>query len=263
MGRRHPCGSVLGLTALAAGLFVATSHAGDYGFSAGVGGEYSSGGYGGGESIDETYVPVNFIFDSPRVTARVTVPYLAVRAPEGTVTEGPDGEIVIGEGPVKTESGLGDVIGALTVYDVLVRAGGDFAMDLTGKVKFGTASVDDGLGTGEEDFFLEASGFRFFDRFTLLGLAGYAVRGDPPGVDLEDGFYGSLGGTWRTGEDSRVGLFYDYRESSVEGSDAPQEVSATWSSLLGSQWGASAYVLAGIGDSSPDWGAGLALSARF
>jgi hypothetical protein len=252
-----------GFAALAAALVVALSNARDYGFSVGAGGEYSTGDYGGGESIDETYVPVNFVFDSPRVTARVTVPYLAVRAPEGTVTEGPDGEIVIGEGPVTTQSGLGDVIAALTVYDVLVLGQGDFAMDLTGKVKFGTASVDDGLGTGEEDYFLEASAFRFFDRFSLLGLAGYAARGDPPGVDLQDGFYGSLGGTWRTGEDSRVGLFYDYRESSVEGSDAPQEVSATWFSLLRPQWGASAYVLAGIGDSSPDWGAGLALTARF
>jgi hypothetical protein len=261
--RKHRGTVVQGLAALVAALVAPPTHAGDYGFSVGVGGEYSTGDYGGGDSIDESYVPVNFIFDSPRVTARVTVPYLAVRAPEGTVTEGPDGEVVIGEGPVTTESGVGDVIAALTVYDVLVLSQGDFAMDLTGKVKLGTASADDGLGTGEEDYFLEASAFRFFDRFSLLGLAGYAVRGDPTGVDLQDGFYGSMGATWRTGEDSRVGLFYDYREASVEGSDAPQEISATWFSLLGSQWGASAYVLAGIGDSSPDWGAGLAFTARF
>jgi hypothetical protein len=261
--RKHRGTVVQGLAALVAALVAPPTHAGDYGFSVGVGGEYSTGDYGGGDSIDESYVPVNFIFDSPRVTARVTVPYLAVRAPEGTVTEGPDGEGVIGEGPVTTESGVGDVIAALTVYDVLVLSQGDFAMDLTGKVKLGTASADDGLGTGEEDYLLEASAFRFFDRFTLLGLAGYAVRGDPTGVDLQDGFYGSMGGTWRTGEDSRVGLFYDYRQSSVDGSDAPQEISATWFSLLGSQWGASAYVLAGIGDSSPDWGAGLAFTARF
>ncbi len=263
MSERYRGTKARGLAALAAALVFAPAQAGDHGFSVSVGGEYSTGDYGGSESIDETYIPVNFMFDSPRITARVTVPYLAVRAPQGTITEGPDGEVVIGEGPVATESGLGDVIAALTVYDVLVLEGGDFAMDLGGKVKFGTASADDGLGTGEEDYFLETSAFRFFEGFTLLGLAGYAVRGDPAGVNLQDGFYGSLGGTWRTGEDSRVGLFYDYRESSVEGSDAPQEVSATWFTLLGSGWGTSAYVLAGIGDSSPDWGAGFALSARF
>ncbi len=263
MRSAHRIASVAGLAALAAALPAGPTQAGEQGFSVGVGGEYSTGDYGGDESIDETYVPVNFMFDSPRFAARVTVPYLAVRAPEGTVTEGPDGEIVIGEGPVTTESGLGDVMAALTVYDVLVLAGGDFAMDLTGKVKFGTASVDDGLGTGEEDYFLEASAFRFFDKLALLGLAGYARRGDPSDIDLQDGFYGSLGGTWRVSELSRAGLFYDYRESSIEGSDAQQEVSATWSSLLGTHWWASAYVLAGIGDSSPAWGTGLSLTARF
>ena len=158
--------TIPGLAALA---LVAAAHApmrtcaDDFGFRVGVGGEYSSGDYGGQESINETYLPVNFIYDAPRVTARVTVPYLSVRAPEGTITEGPDGEIVVGEGPVTTESGIGDVLAALTVYDVLVLGQGDYAMDLTGKVKFGTADEDDGLGTGENDYSIEANLFRFFD----------------------------------------------------------------------------------------------------
>ena len=182
--------TILGLAALAV---LAAAHApmrtcaDDFGFRVGVGGEYSSGDYGGQESINETYLPVNFIYDAPRVTARVTVPYLSVRAPEGTITEGPDGEIVVGEGPVTTESGIGDVLAALTVYDVLVLGQGDYAMDLTGKVKFGTADEDDGLGTGENDYSIEANLFRFFDRFTLLGVGGYVVRGDPPEVDLQNG----------------------------------------------------------------------------
>jgi hypothetical protein len=257
---------VLGLTALGAVAAVHTpawAAAEDFGFRVGVGGEYSTGDYGGGESIDEVYVPVNFIFDAPRVTARVTVPYLTVRAPEGTVTEGPDGETVIGEGPMKTESGIGDVLAALTVYDVLVLGAGDYAMDLTGKVKFGTASADDGLGTGETDYSIEANLFRFFEKLTLLGVGGYVIRGDPPDVDLQDGFLASLGTTYRVSEKARAGLFYDYREASVEGGDALQEVSATLSSRLGTTWWGSGYVLAGIGDGSPDWGLGLSFTAAF
>ena len=258
--------TILGLAALA---LVAAAHApmrtcaDDFGFRVGVGGEYSSGDYGGQESINETYLPVNFIYDAPRVTLRVTVPYLSVRAPEGTITEGPDGEIVVGEGPVTTESGIGDVLAALTVYDVLVLGQGDYAMDFTGKVKFGTADEDDGLGTGKNDYSIEANLFRFFDQFTLLGVGGYVVRGDPPEVDLQNGFYASLGGTYRVTDRARAGLFYDYREASLEGSDALQEISATLSSRLGTSWWASAYVLAGIGDASPDWGAGLSLTAGF
>jgi hypothetical protein len=235
----------------------------DFGFRVGVGGEYSSGDYGGQDSINETYLPVNFIYDAPRVTFRVTVPYLSVRAPEGTITEGPDGETVVGEGPVRTESGIGDVIAALTVYDVLVLGEGDYAMDLTGKVKFGTADEDDGLGTGQNDYSIETNLFRFFDQLTILGVGGYVVRGDPPDVDLQNGFYASLGGTYRVTDRARAGLFYDYREASLERSDALQEISATLSSRLGTNWWASAYVLAGIGDASPDWGAGLSLTAGF
>ena len=254
---------VAALALLAVFLAPTSSRADDFGFRVGVGGEYSTGDYGGGESIDEMYVPVNFIYDAPRVTFRLTVPYLTVRAPEGTITEGPDGETVIGEGPVKTESGIGDVITALTVYDVLVLSQGDFAMDLTGKLKFGTADVDDGLGTGENDYSLEANLFRFFDQFTLLGVGGYLVRGDPPDVDLQDGFFASLGGTYRVTEKARAGLFYDYREASIDGNDALQEISATLSSRLGTTWWTSAYLLAGIGDGSPDWGVGISFTAGF
>jgi hypothetical protein len=239
------------------------AHAEELGFKVGVGGEYTTGKYGGQQSIDEVYVPVNFIYDAPRVEARVTLPYLSVRAPEGTVTEGPDGQPVIGEGPVKTEGGLGDVIAALTVYDVLSLAGGDFVVDVTGKIKFGTADEKKGLGTGENDYSLQADVFRFFDRFTILGLAGYVMRGDPPGVDLRDGFFASAGVTRLVADRTRLGLFYDYRESSLQGNDALQEFSVTLSSRLATNWWASGYLLAGVGDNSPDWGGGISLTAGF
>ena len=151
------------------------TQAADSGFSVGVGAEYTTGKYGGETAIDEVYVPINFVYDARRISVRLTVPYLNVQAPEGTVVEGPDGEQVIGEGPVRTESGIGDVIAALTVYDVLSLADGEFVMDLTGEIKFGTADEDKGLGTGQTDYSVQADAFRFFDRFTAIGSVGYLV----------------------------------------------------------------------------------------
>lgn len=260
---RATAAGLAGLGALAAVHASVPVIADDLGFKVGVGGEYTTGKYGGHESIDEVYIPVNFIYDAPRVEARVTLPYLSVRAPEGTVTEGPDGQPVVGEGPVKTEGGLGDVIAALTVYDVLSLAGGDFVVDLTAKIKFGTADEKKGLGTGENDYSLQADLFRFFDRFTIVGLAGYVVRGDPPGVDLQDGFFASAGTTYLVADRTRVGLFYDYRESSLQENDALQEFSITLSSRLATNWWASGYLLAGVGDNSPDWGGGISLTVGF
>jgi hypothetical protein len=107
------------------------------------------------------------------------VPFLGVRAPALTTSTGADGQPVIGEGPVATESGVGDVVGSITAFDVLSAGGGDVVLDLTGKAKFGTADADRGLGTGEQDYALQADVSRFFRHASLMGTVGYAVRGDP------------------------------------------------------------------------------------
>lgn len=239
------------------------THAEDSGFSAGVGVEYTTGNYGGETSIDEVYIPINFAYDARRVSVRLTVPYLSVQAPEGTVVEGPDGEQIIGEGPVTTEGGIGDVIAALTVYDVLSLDDGGFVMDLTGEVKFGTADEDKGLGTGQTDYSVQADVFRFLGRFTAIGSAGYMFRGDPADVDLENAFFAAAGGAWSVSERTRLGIFYDYQEASVSGNDAMQELAATFSSRPGENSWLSGYVTTGFSDSSPDWGVGISFTAGF
>jgi hypothetical protein len=237
--------------------------AGDSGFSLAAGAEYSTGEYGGTSSVDEVFVPVTLAWNSRRLSSWLTVPYLSVRAPEGTVVEGPDGQPVIGEGPVRTQDGLGDIVAGLTVYDVLQLAGGDFALDLTGKVKFGTADEEQGLGTGENDYSLQADMYRFFDRLTIMGSVGYVLRGDPPGVDLDDSVFASLGATTAVTERTRCGVFYDYRQASLSGSDDPQQLSATVSSRVASRGWIQGYLGAGFGDSAPDWTVGLSVSGGF
>ena len=232
-------------------------------FSLGAGAEYTTGDYGGDESVDEFYLPVTATLDFERVSLRLTVPFLSVRAPELTTITGPDGQPVIGEGPTQTESGLGDVLASLTVFDVLSGSGGDLALDLTGKVKFGTADEEKGLGTGEQDYSLQADVFRFFDKATLMGTAGYSFRGDPEGYDLDNTFFASVGASYLVTERSRVGAFFDFRDASVPDTDKIQELSAWMSTRVGERVKAQFYVLAGFGDSSPDWGGGLSFSASF
>jgi hypothetical protein len=261
----HPasaCPGVL-LGALAVIAAPGSALAADTGFSLAVGAEYTSGEYGGEESVDEVYVPVTGRYETQRLSFRLTVPFLSVRAPEGTYTEGPDGQPIIGEGPTVTESGIGDVLASVTVYDVFASGSGDVALDLTGKVKLGTADVDKGLGTGEPDFTAQADLFRFFDRFTAIGTLGYTMRGDPDAVDLENALFASLGGTYAVAPGTRLGLFYDFREASLPGSDDIQELSATLSQRMSEDWRVHGYLIAGFSDSSPDWGAGVSLSYAF
>lgn len=235
---------------------IAAAEQDDPRFSISTGAEYTTGTYGGDADIEDFYVPLKATMDFRRLSFRLTVPYLSVRAPEGTVITGPGGEPIPGTGDIVTNSGIGDVIGSVTVYDVIRNRRLGFAMDLTGKVKFGTADADKGLGTGENDFTVQADFLKFTDTITWVGSLGYKFRGEPPGATLDDAFLASAGGIYRFSDDTRAGLFFDYRESSI-GADAAQELSAFVSNRIGVDWKLQAYIFKGFTDSSADWGGGF------
>lgn len=224
--------------------------------------EYSSGDYGGTETIEDLYVPVIGSVSFGRMSFEVTVPYLSVTAPAGTTITEPGGEPVTGSGATATESGLGDIIIGATFYDVFYSNDHDIALDLTGKVKFGTADEDKGLGTGEQDYTLRVDLYKFYQHFTVLGSAGYKFRGDPVDQDLENVFLGSIGGVFAANDKARYGLVYDYRESALPDGDAISEVSVFLSRALSDVWRVQLYAFTGFSDSSPDWGGGILVSVN-
>ena len=221
-----------------------------------AGAEYTTGAYGGDTDIEDFYVPITAVADFRKVEFRLTVPYLSVRAPEGTVVIGPGGDPIPGTGEIVTNSGLGDVVGSVTILDVLSNSDLGFAMDLTGKVKFGSADEDKGLGTGENDYTVIADFFRFADRLTLIGSLGYTLRGEPAGVDFDDTLLASVGGIYGLAPTISSGVFFGYRESSI-GDDPIEELSVFVSGRVGAGWRTQVYAFTGFSDSGPDWGAGL------
>jgi len=230
----------------------------DLRFSTGI--EYSTGKYGGSDDIEELYVPFTFRVGLDRVGFRLTAPYLSVTAPDDTVITEPGTDPLPGSGETVTESGLGDVIGALTLYDVYVSDSANFVIDVTGKIKFATADETKGLGTGENDYTLQFDAYRFFDRFSLQGSAGYRLRGDPPGYNLDDVLLASVGGAYLASDNTMVGMYFDYRESSISGVDDIQELSGFASFRLGRAWRMELYAFTGLTDSSTDFGGGILFS---
>jgi hypothetical protein len=225
--------------------------------------EYTTGDYGGTADIDETYVPLTFSLTRGRVNARVTVPYLRVDGPAGALYGDPiDGADPAADQAV-SESGLGDVVASLTVFDVLTSGRLDMAVDLTGKVKFGTADAETGLGTGENDYTVLVDVYKFVGSGALVGTVGYKFRGEPAGVTLEDVFVGSVGGLMEVGKGGRFGLFYDYREASLLNGDELREVSVFGSNDLGGAWRVQYYLFTGFTDSGPDWGGGIQLGVNL
>lgn len=221
------------------------------------GAEYTRGDYGGTQDVEDWYFPFTVNVDTGRIAYRLTVPYLRVRAPEGTVVTEPGGSPVTGAGKLKTESGLGDIVGSITFYDLINNLELGVAVDLTGKVKLGSADEDDGLGTGENDYSLQLDTYKYFDQFALLGSVGYKVRGEPSGIELENVVFGAIGGVYRLPSENRLGVIFDYRESAIRDGDSVRELSAFFTHKLDKSWQLQYYALAGFSDSSPDWGAGM------
>lgn len=232
---------------------------GDAKFYLATGVEYTTGSYGGDADIEDFYLPISATFDYGNVAFRLTVPYLSVRAPEGTQVIGPGGEPIPGTGDITTNSGLGDISGSVTFFDVIRSEQHRFTVDLKGTVKFGTADTDKGLGTGETDFSVQADFLKFLDRAMLLGSIGYKVRGDPAAYDLEDTLLASAGVTYRMSPDLRGGVIFDYREASRTNNDSIRELTGFVSRRVSEDWRLMVYLLAGSGDSGPDWGAGFQL----
>lgn len=232
----------------------------EFSLSAGV--DITSGAYGGDVDIEDTYVPLTATIDNGRFTFRLTVPYLSVTAPEGTIFDS-GGAPLPGSGALTTESGLGDIIGSATIYNVIDSDRLDLVMDLTGKIKFGTADEVKGLGTGENDYSVQADFYKFADQLTLMSSVGYKFRGDPTDLDLDNVLMASLGGTYKFTPEVNGGLFFDYRESAISGSDSVQELTAFVSRRITDEWRLQVYALTGFTDSSPDWGGGVQIKRNL
>lgn len=250
------------LTAVAAMPGVAIAATADSGqFDVSVGAEFSSGEYGGDRTVEDLYVPVTGRYRTDGYSLRLTVPYLRVDAPEGTIIEGPGGQPIPGDGPDTTESGLGDVVLGLTVFDIWNAADGSMALDLGGRVKFGTADEAKGLGTGETDFTVQADVLKFMPGFTAIASAGYVVRGDPEDFDLDNGFLAALGAMTDATPRLRLGAFLEYQQASYRFNDDLAEVVGVVSWPMRS-WQAQLHATAGLSDSAPDWAVGFTVFPR-
>lgn len=237
----------------------AASAASDGNASLSVGAEYTTGDYGTSQRTRIWYLPVTLGYETERNRLGLTVPYVIVHGP-GTVVPGGRGTGGVRSGftPIedRTRSGMGDVV--LKGSHTLVPESADSARwDLTGKIKFGTAERDKALGTGQDDFGIQLDGERNFGTNGVFGSLGHLFLGEPSGIDYRNAVYGTLGFQHRFGETTAAGLALDGQEASVAGTPSQLEARLFLSSKSGPRTHVTGYVLKGLQDGSPDWGAGL------
>src|SRR5260221_7552877 len=172
-------------------------------FSLTTGADYSTGKYGGTSSTDILYVPLTGAYEMDKWLFKVTVPYIMVTGP-GNVVRGIGIIKSKKAGPRTTQSGVGDVVAGVTRNLIDVTGSGTL-VDLTGKVKFGTADAGTALGNGENDYGAQIDFTHpVTSALSAFGTVGYKIIGSPSGAQLKNVFFGEAGAGVKLNEGSRI-----------------------------------------------------------
>lgn len=232
-------------------------------FTASVGVDYSTGKFGQSENTDLLYIPIGAKYETGRWTFKLVVPYLRLAGP-GNVVGAPDSIVTLpgGSAARRTESGLGDAV-ASAFFNLLNERSAPFGLDLGTKIKFGTADESRGLGTGKNDYSLQADFFVPIGALTPFGTLGYRRYGDPEGVDLRNVPYASVGAAYRISQPMSAGFVYDWRDRIVEGRNRVSELTVYVSRKFSADWKLQVYAVRGYSDASPEVGGGLSLAYSF
>jgi hypothetical protein len=250
--------------------------------------DFFSGDYGSSATTDIHVLSATGRYHGDRVTARLTLPYVFVSGPGNVVASGEGrgatllstdprcntrgrGTAACAAGSGTTtgtiaefsDSGPGDVVAAATLHAIEPRASSGWALDLTGKVKFGTADERKSLGTGEDDYSVQVDVSKDIADWSPFAAIGYRWFGDPAGIDLRDTVFGTLGAGYYPSRGVSLAAALDWREANVAGADDLLEVSLAGSWRTGRNGRLRAYVLKGLTDGGPDWGTGVSFGWYF
>jgi hypothetical protein len=254
----------------------ATTDSGRFSLSAGA--DYSSGKYGTDTTTDIWSVPVAAAYQTDRWTFKLTVPYINISGAGnvipgvGKVNNGnPKGRgrgngggttPVPGTAASGSASGLGDIT-ASAGYQLFASTDRTFGLDLTGKVKFGTADENKGLGTGKNDYGLSLDTYKVSGDWTAFGGVGWMKYGSSQYIQLKNGFNANIGADYKLGASDNIGAYYYYRERIADTGAAQSEIAAYWNHKFNDSLRVQAYALAGFADGSPDYGVGASLKYTF
>jgi len=252
----------LAIAAAAASLIGCNALAADGLTTLSVGADYTTGKYGNTDSTDILYVPFTSKYEIGPRTWKLVVPWIHITGP-ANVVGAPGDTVVVGNNTGRrTESGLGDIVGS-GFYNVLNERNSPIGLDLGAKVKFGTADETRGLGTGKNDYSVQADLFKPIGALTPFGSVGYRWYGDPAGINFKNVVYWSLGASYKLSQPTSVGVAYDHRPAIVDNGNHVSEATFFVSQKLSPDWKLQFYGVKGFAIGSPDWGVGGVLAYSY
>lgn len=222
--------------------------------------DYSSGKYGGTTSTTILSIPVTGKISVDDYFFRLTIPYIRVSSSGGVVSQKLGPFKTVSRNTTVTQSGLGDVTASAgyTFYEEE-----RLVLDVVGNIKFGTASAEQNLGSGKNDYSAQIDGTYGIDSTSVFATAGYKIIGAPEGVTVRNIAYGTLGISRKLNAVSSMGAAVDAAQGSSETSSGTRELSVFYSRKMSKTEKLSVYLLKGFSDSSPDYGLGVSLTGTF
>lgn len=226
---------------------IAPSQAADSQFSASLGLDYSSGKYGSQATTETWALPLSLKYRTDDWSLRLSTAWLRIHG-SGNVT--PDGNPLSAAGNASTTEGMGDVSFRAT-YKLVDERTHWAGLDLSGRIKFGTASVSKFLGTGENDYGVEIELFKPIDKWNSFLSLGYKLKGDPDAISYRNVWLSSIGTDYRITPTTSFGGSYDWQEAVTRTGSAISEITLYLSYQLAPQHRVNLYAVAGFSDASP------------
>jgi hypothetical protein len=222
--------------------------------------DYTSGKYGTDTRTEITAIPFIGTYESGDWTLKASIPYVRITGSDN---------VIAGVGAVRqtatttrTDSGMGDLTTSAT-YSFMVDPTSQTGIDVTAKIKFGTADSDKGLGTGENDYWIMIDPYTRMGNVTWFGGIGYGMLGSSDALKLKDVISANAGLSYKLDQQASIGAMLDYRTRSTDVGFAQRELTAFYSRKLGGGYKLQAYATKGFSDGSPDWGGGVNVAYNF
>jgi len=245
-----------------------------------VGTDYSSGKYGLDTTTTIWDVPLSVGYSGSNWSFGVTLPYLHVSGPGNVI---PGVGVVLNTNPKSrgrggsgttvivtpatyasgTASGMGDITTQATFHAIENKDTG-FALDLTGRIKFGTASTDKGLGTGQNDYGAAVDLYKTLGpAWMVFGGVAYTQLGSSTYIQLNDVWSANAGVSYALDQGDSTGLEFFYQQRPADTGYTRREATLYFSHKINDAWALRGYFLGGFSDGSPDYGAGLSARVSF
>jgi len=189
-----------------------------------------------------------------------TLPYLETSGPGNVVPGLGAAGSAPGGAPFVSRAGIGDVV-LWARRNVFSLAATGLEIDLKGKIRFGTASAAQGLGTGRNDYALSLEA----DQPLAAGASLFAGFGrrfpvGTPDFPLHQAWFGSVGGSLKLAPRWTAGLWLDMQQATATTGGGEAETTLDLTYRVSQAWKIDAYGVKGFAAGSPAFAGGLILT---